>query len=273
MAVGENALAAFLLAVARTAGFVLVSPPFSTKAVPARVKAGLAVALALPVSGYLQPTAPALSSTALVLQMVLQVVMGVTLGFLVLVAVAAIQAVGDLLDVVGGFTISMALDPLLLVQTSVLGRLHQLFAVTLLFVTDGHLMIVQGLARSLQTMPTPQVSWDELGRVITQDVGGLLLAALQVAAPVVAAMLVADVGLGLLTRAAPALNAFALAMPLKILFTLLLAGLVVARVPEALHGLVEHAVLTQIDLTGGGATPAPTPVATAVPIPVPGAGP
>ena len=61
------------------------------------------------------------------------------------------------------------------------------------------------------------------------DVTGLVSAALQIAAPIMAAMLVADVSLGLLTRAAPALNAFALAFPLKILFTLLLVGFVVVR--------------------------------------------
>ncbi len=255
LAVGENAVAAFLLAVARTAGFVLVTPPFSTRTIPGRVKAGLAVALALPLSAYLEPTAPDLGSTAIVLQVVLQMFMGVTLGFFVLVAVATIQAVGDLLDLVGGFSLSIAMDPLLMVQSSVLGRLHQLVAITLLFVTDGHLMILHGLARSVQVMPQPAVDWEGLAAAVTRDVGGLLLGALQIAAPVVAAMLVADVGLGLLTRAAPALNAFALSMPLKILFTLLLLGLVVTRLPEALEQLVEHAVLTGLDLVGADEAP------------------
>jgi flagellar biosynthetic protein FliR len=250
LALGENALAAFLLAVARVGGFVLVSPPFATRAVPARVKSGLAIALALPLAAFLQPTAPRLGSSQIVLQMGVQVFLGVTLGFFVLVAVAAIQAVGDLLDLVGGFSLSIAMDPLLLVQSSVFGRLHQLVATTLLFVTDGHLMILHGLARSVQVMPTPVVDWEELATAVTRDVAGLLLGALQIAAPIVAAMLVADVGLGLLTRAAPALNAFALSMPVKILFTLLLAGLVVTRLPEALERFVEHAVLTGLDLVG-----------------------
>jgi len=252
LAAGENLVAAFLLAVARTAGFVMVSPPFASRAVPGRVKTGLSVALALPLSALLQPTAPGLRSTEIVVQMGLQVFMGATLGFFVLVAVATIQAVGDLLDLVGGFSLSMAMDPLMLVQASVLGRLHQLVATTLLFASGGHLMILNGLARSFQLMPTAAVQWDTLAAAVTRDVGNLLLGALQIAAPVVAAMLVADVGLGLLTRAAPALNAFALAMPLKILFTLLLVGLVITRLPEALGRLIEQAVLTGLGLGGGG---------------------
>jgi flagellar biosynthesis protein FliR len=253
LAIGQSALAAFLLAAARTAGFVLVTPPFNTRSVPIQARVGLTLALALPLSGRLQAVAPSLDSTTLLPAMVLQAATGLALGFLVLAAVSAIQAAGDLLDTVGGFSISMALDPLMLVQTSVMGRLHQITAITLLFVTDGHLMIVEGLTRSVLLMPSAMTSWGEASRSATAAVATLMLSALQIAAPVVAAMLVADVALGLLTRAAPALNAFALSYPLKILLTLLLAGLVISRLPGALEGVVRAEVLEILRLV----TPAP----------------
>jgi flagellar biosynthetic protein FliR len=198
-------------------------------------------------------TAPALTSGELVVRLLVQLATGLALGYLVMVAVSAVQAAGDLIDLVGGFNSSIALDPLMLTQTSVFGRLHQFVAVTILFVTDGHLMIVHGLSRSLQAMPDPRISWQALGDAVVSDVSGLVTSALQIAAPIIAAMLVADVSLGLLTRAAPALNAFALAFPLKILFSLLLVGFVVAELPSALHDLVEHAVLTVQRLSGAGA--------------------
>ena len=66
-----------------------------------------------------------------------------------LIAVATIQSVGELLDLVGGFTLSVALDPMLMVQSSVLGRLHQLTAAAVLFATGGHLMVLHGLARTM----------------------------------------------------------------------------------------------------------------------------
>jgi flagellar biosynthetic protein FliR len=74
---------------------------------------------------------------------------------------------------------------------------------------------------------------------------------MQIAAPVVAAMLVADVALGLLTRAAPALNAFALSYPLKIFLTLTLAGLVVVRLPGAVESLVRTQILEVLRTVGG----------------------
>jgi flagellar biosynthetic protein FliR len=252
LAAGEQLVAAFVLALARTGAFVLVTPPFNTRAVPVQAKVSLAVGLALALTGPLQADAPPLASAELLLRMLVQVVTGVALGFLVLVAVAAVQAAGDLIDIVGGFNSSIALDPLMFTQTSVFGRLHQFVAITVLFAGDGHLMIVHGLSRSVQAMPRPAISWDELATALVADVAGLLTAALQIAAPIIAAMLVADVALGLLTRAAPALNAFALAFPLKILLTLLLVGLVVVRLPGVVHGLVEDATLVILQLSRAG---------------------
>jgi flagellar biosynthetic protein FliR len=251
LALGGPVLAAYALALARTAGFVLVAPPFNTKGVPAQARVGVALALAVPLSTWTASGAPALGSSSLVTGMVLQVVTGAVLGYLVLVAVAVVQTVGDLVDVAGGFSISIGMDPLLMVQSSVMGRLHQLTAITLLFVGNGHLMVLRGLSHSLELMPEGALNWQDVAATITSAVSGMFLAAVQVTAPILAALLIADVALGLLTRAAPALNAFALAFPLKIALSLLLIGLVIAQLPGVLGRMVEGAVLDVIRLSGG----------------------
>jgi flagellar biosynthetic protein FliR len=252
IALGESTLASFLLAVARTSGFVLVSPPFNTKAIPGRVKAVTAIALAIPLTEAMSASNPDLTSALLPLQLIFQMILGLTLGYLVLTAVATIQSIGSLLDMVGGFQMSMAFDPLQMAQTAVMGRVYQLLAVTLLFAGDGHLMILQGLSRSAQVMPIPNMSWEVLGRTVTDAAAGVLVGAVEVAAPVLAAILIVDVTLGLLTRAAPALNAFIFGFPLKILFTLLLSGLILARIPDTLDRLIRQAVESGMNLYGGG---------------------
>lgn len=252
IAIGESTLASFLLAMARTIGFVLVSPPFNTKAIPGRIKGIAAIALAIPLTDAMAASNPDLTSMLLPLQFIVQMFMGLTLGYLVLTAVATIQSVGSLLDMVGGFQMSMVFDPLQMAQTAVMGRLYQLLAVTLLFVGDGHLMILQGLSRSTQVMPIPDMSWEILGRAVTSAAAGVLVGAVEVAAPVLAAILIVDVTLGLLTRAAPAINAFIFGFPLKILFTLLLSGLILARIPHALDTLIRQAVQIGMNLYGGG---------------------
>jgi flagellar biosynthesis protein FliR len=249
--IAATMLSGYLLALARTGGFILLAPPFNTRAFPAQARAGLAFALAIPLATWTTPTAPALGSNEMIGRMLLQILMGVTLGFFVQLAVAAIQTVGDLIDVAGGFSISIGNDPLLLVQSSVMGRLHQLLAVTLLFVGDGHLIILQGLTRSLQLMPTPELNLSTIAAAVTTGVSGMFLAAVQITAPILAALLIADIALGLLTRAAPALNAFALAFPLKIMLSLLLIGLILTQLPGALSRLVAEAAATMLRLAGG----------------------
>lgn len=251
LSIASTTVAGFLLALARTAGFILTSPPFNTRAAPAQVRAGVAMGLAFPLSAWTIPTAPLLTNSGLPGRILLQVLMGVTLGFFVALAVAAIQTVGDLIDVAGGFSISAGMDPLLMVQSSVMGRLHQLIAVTLLFVGNGHLVVLQGLSRSLQLMPAPVLNLDDIAEAVTLGVSELFMSAVQICAPILAALLIADLALGLLTRAAPALNAFALAFPLKILLSLLLVALMVSQLPGALSSYIARAATTMLNLSGG----------------------
>jgi flagellar biosynthetic protein FliR len=245
------ALAGYLLALARTTGFILVAPPFNTRAIPAQVRAGVALALAVPLCTWTSADPPALGSNAFIGQALLQMVMGVTLGFFVMLAVTAIQTIGELIDVAGGFSITIGMDPLLLVQSSVMGRLHQLLAITLLFVGDGHLVVLQGLSRSLQLTSVPVVDREAIARAVTSGLAGLFLSAVQITAPILAALLIADLALGLLTRAAPALNAFSIAFPLKIMLSLLLIGLVLTQIPGAFGHLINRAAVTMLQLSGG----------------------
>ena len=251
LAAGESALAGYLLAGARAGGFVLVAPPFNTRSMGARPRVAVALGLALPLSVPMRPSAPPLASPDLIVAVILQLVMGVTLGFVVLLAVAAIQVVGDLLDLTGGFNVAVGIDPLNQNQTSIMGRVFSLLAGTLLFASDGHLMIIQGLSRSIQATPSPELDTSEIARTLTRDFAHMIVAGLQIAAPILAVMLIADLSLGMIAKAAPAMNVFALAYPLKILLTLLLVSLVIANVPDALANLVEQGALTVIRLGGG----------------------
>lgn len=91
----------------------------------------------------------------------------------------------------------------------------------------------------------------ETARVLTQMLSTMFLAAIQITAPILAALLIADLALGLLTRAAPALNAFALAFPLKIILSLFLIGLILVQIPGALENFVNTAGVTMVRMVGG----------------------
>ena len=244
-------LAGYLIALGRTVGFVLVAPPFNSQAIPGQIRAVVAMVLAVPLQVWTTPKAPALTDGSLALQALLQLVVGAALGFLVMLVVDTIQTVGDLLDVAGGFSAAQGTDPLGLSQSSVMGRLHQLIAITLLMIGDGHLIVLQGLSRSIQLLPSGSIDWSDAARTAVSGLSGMMLSAVQITAPILAALLLADIALGLLTRAAPALNAFSLAFPLKIVLTLFMIGLILVQVPGALSQLVDRAATTMLTLVGG----------------------
>ena len=136
-------------------------------------------------------------------------------------------------------------------QAAVIGRFQGLLASTLLLVSDGWLVVWHGFFRSYQTLPLG-ASFDTavVASVVTDGVATMMLAAVQIAAPMIAVLFVADVGLGLASRIAPALNAFALAFPLKILLTLTLIGYTFVALPGLVAGSAERIGATLVQVAG-----------------------
>jgi flagellar biosynthetic protein FliR len=246
-------LLALMLGAARTGAWIMISPPFNSRLIPGTVKALISVALTLPLFPYLRGTVPSLETGDLVACAALQVFVGAGLGFLTAMFFAALQAAGDLLDVFGGFTLAMGYDPLSQNQSSVLGRFYNLVALTILFASEGHQLILRGFLMSFRTLPlNVSFSLSTFSQLILKGIGEMFLAALQIAGPLIAVLFLTDVAFGLLNRVAPALNAFQLGFPAKIMMVLLLSGLAITTLPQVVEGLVDKAVRAVLQLSGGG---------------------
>ena len=245
-------LVALLMATARAAGFVLLAPPFNTRAIPAPVKGALALALSVALFTRIAADMPEPTAGFIVVGAVTEVVIGAALGFVVQVFFAAVQFAGDLIDVSGGFSLQPAYDPLSMNTTGSISRLHYLLATTLLFTSGGHLMIVRGFATSYEGLPVAGgVPTDHLAEMLITAFSMMFLAAMQIAGPMVAVLLLSDVALALLSRAAPALNIFAIGFPVKIMLTLALLGLTFPLLPPALDSLLEQATRAIVSLRSG----------------------
>jgi flagellar biosynthetic protein FliR len=238
-----SVLVTMLLASVRAAAWLMVTPGFASPMVPVRIKAVLAVAIALAVTPRLHEGAPPLDAATVIVSAVQQVAVGAALGFITALYFAAFQVAGDLLDLFGGFQMASAYDPMAATQTAVFGKFYNQIAVTLLFATDGHALVIRGFTSSYDTVPlTGLISFTALSRVLTQGITDLFLSGLQIAGPLIAVLFCADVALGLLTRVAPALNAFSLGFPVKILLTVLLAGIAIGVLPSMVDEIVDRAV-------------------------------
>lgn len=245
-------LVAVMLGATRAGAWLMLCPPFNSRLIPPQIKVLLSIGLALPMAPHLTATMPSIETSALIASAALQVFVGAALGFITLLFFAAVQAAGDLIDVFGGFTLAAAYDPLSQNQSSVFGRFYNLVAVTLLFASDGHQLVLRGFLQSYSTLPLDaSFSMETFGRLLTAGIGEMFVAALQIAGPLIAVLFLTDVAFGLLNRVAPALNAFQLGFPAKIFLVLTLAGTAITILPRALDSLIDKAVSAVVQLSGG----------------------
>lgn len=246
-------LLALLLGAIRAAAWLIVCPPFNGRAVPMTVKGMFAVAMVLPMVPALAPNVPSLHSWAIIGAALAQVVVGAGLGFLTAVIFAGVQAAGDLLDLFGGFSLAFAFDPMSFSgNNSVLGRFYGMLATALLFATDAHQLIIRGFTLSYEAVPLDQgLALDKLASLLTTGLANLFLSAVLIAGPLIVVLFCADIGLGLLNRIAPALNPFQIGFPGKIALTLIMVGLAIVLLPQAVHSVAEHAASAVLQAFGG----------------------
>ncbi|GIJ48675.1 flagellar biosynthetic protein FliR [Virgisporangium aliadipatigenens] len=246
-------LTALLLTSVRVVAWLIVVPPFNSRSVPMRVKALLSVAMALPITPNVLDQVPATSGGGLISATAQQVVVGTGLGFVTALFFSAVQSAGAIIDIFGGFSMASMYDPLSGAQNAVFGRFYNVVATALLFATDGYAMILRGFANSFKGLPlTDTISLDRLAKLLTEGADQMLVAAVQIAGPLVAVLFITDVGLGLLTRVAPQLNVFNIAFPLKIAITIGLAGTAITLLPRAFDFLVDRAVRVVLQVIGAG---------------------
>ena len=234
-----------MLAAVRILAFLFLAPPFSHGSVPAGVKVALSLGLALAVA----PRLPSpISDRGLVTgefigELALQALIGAALGFLVYLVFAALQSAGNLIDLFGGFQIAQAFDPMSQTSSAQFGRLYQFLAVVLLFASNGYQLVLTGLVRTFDLLPLGKsLDLATYSHLATSGLTQMVVAAVQIAGPLLVVLFLADVGLGLLTRVAPALNAFAMGFPLKILLTLSFGSLAMLALPQVLATLTGSAV-------------------------------
>lgn len=251
LTVAGEPLVAYLLASVRIVSWLAVVPPFAGRGIPpmAKVVLGLGLAFAVVPDGGSIP----LNTVGLLLNTGTQVLIGVAMGFVTQLLFGAIAAAGSLIDVFGGFSLAQGFDPLSMNSNTVFGKFHQMLAIVLLFVSGGHLLVIGGLLRTFHFLPlgtTPE--WDTAPDVVLTAFGLFFTTAVQIALPMIAVLFLADLGLALLTKVAPQLNAFNVMFPVKVGMTLLLVGLSFPVLPDAVDRLVDLTTQAMSTLSGAG---------------------
>ena len=251
LSVAGEPLVAYLLASVRIIAWLAVVPPFSGRTVPSMVKLVIALGLSFAVvpSGDSIP----LDTVGLLLNVATQVLVGVAMGFVTYLLLAAVAAAGSLIDVFGGFSLAQGFDPLGMNSNTIFGKFHQMLATVLLFVSGGYLIVIGGLLRTFHFLPlgtTPD--WSGAPDVFMRAFDLFFVTAVQIALPMIAVLFLTDIGLALLTKVAPQLSAINVMFPAKIGLTLLLIGLSFPVLPQAVDRLVSLATQAMAALSGAG---------------------
>lgn len=217
-------LTAFLYPLMRMLALMSSAPLLSHTSVPVPVRIGLAVLLTilvaptLPVMAAVSP----LSATGMLLIMQ-QVIAGIALGLAMQLAFAAVSLAGDMIGLQMGLSFAVFIDPQNSDQTPIIGGFLSMLLMLVFTAINGHLMVISALVESFQAFPVKVdgmtgFHWHQLAAAGSQ----VFSAGLQIALPVIGAMMLANLALGVLTRTAPQLNLFAVGFPITVIVGLLM---------------------------------------------------
>lgn len=229
----------FLLAFVRVIGLFVQAPIWGSAHIP---KQGL-VGAALCITIVLWPTLPVppradvpVTIPDLALALLGQLAIGLVLGFVSFIVIAAVQFAGELLDIQMGLSVAASFDPASHGAVNLIRRFEFYFAMLVYLMLNGHHTLLSALARSYQALPpwgAPHISWGLVSHLMELS-GYMFVLAVQIAAPVLAALFITQVALGLLARIAPQMNVFMLSFPLNIMIGIALFSLSLPFIFQAL---------------------------------------
>lgn len=244
----EQQVAGFLLVLGRVSPLFLLAPLFSSRLVNARVRALAAVGLALGLTPLATKAAVPLEIWTLAGLMGKEILVGLAFAYTLAALFGAISAAGSILDLLVGFSYGSLVDPITGNQSTVLAQLYGLVSVTVFIAIGGDLWLIRGLAETYELVPL--LDAPALGSLVAgaqEAFAGVMAAAVQVAAPVLIALIITDAALGVLNRVVPQLNVFAVGFPAKVAVGLLIIAVSLPFAAEFLAGEVQRNVAAALD--------------------------
>jgi flagellar biosynthetic protein FliR len=218
----------FLVVLVRTAVILSALPLLGGRSVPARIKIGMAVIIAILLTPVVNFTLPPdwLTPGNLVTMLAAELLVGLVLGLAMRLIMTAVELAGSVMGFQVGFAVAGVLDPVSQVETPVFGQLLTILATLLYFQVDGHHLVLLALGSSFQLIPPFGA---HLGAPLLTDVTSLMQrtydTGLKLAFPVMGATFLVHVTMGILGRLVPQMNIMLTSFPITIAVGLLVLGL------------------------------------------------
>lgn len=240
----QSWLAAFFWPFVRIGALVLSAPILSSRQTPLLFRIGFVLVLTWVLVPVIPPSpvVDAFSDAAFIM-LLQQILIGVAMGFILQMVFAALIFGGQVIAYSMGLGFASMVDPQNGVQVPVVSQFYLILATLLFLVLNGHLVLIEMLAESFQTFPVAMTGISQNG--LSEIVGWasrMFNAGLLMALPVVAALLLVNLGMGVIGRAAPQLNIFAVGFPVAILIGFMLIWITLPDVMGNFSELLEEAL-------------------------------
>lgn len=210
-------IAALLFPLIRILAMLATAPVVGNKQVPRRVKVGLAALLALIVAPTLPPFPQvALGSAQGLLILAQEILIGTAMGFTLRVVFTSVEMAGEIAGLQMGLGFASFYDPMNSSYSPIIARWLGMIAALAFLTANGHLYMLSALVESFYRLPVGDALPSGSLHIIAQWGGSIFAFGLQMSLPIVAALLITNIALGILTRAAPQLNLFAVGFPITL---------------------------------------------------------
>lgn len=249
-------LTLFLLIFCRWAGMIMLAPVFGARGVPAMVKLGLAAGITVilyPMFLEENPQIPG-ETLAYIALLLKEIIVGLVIGFVIYTITAIIEGAGKLIDLSMSFNMSGAIDPIFGVQSALMGNFQMVLAIMLILATNAHHYLIAAMVKSYTYVPiNPEGIPLGLNFYILL-IRNIFSLAVQLALPVMGAIFLVDIGIGLLMRTVPQMNIFAVIFPVKILLGFIILFLYISFFSESVSMVFDNVMRWILELYKGWAT-------------------
>jgi len=209
-----------LLILARVGSFFVTLPLTSYRGVPNLVKVFFALVVSYLIflsAGYSAAVVDNFNTMGMLLLLGGEVLTGLVIGFAVLLFFTVFRMAGQLADIKIGLSMASILDPHFGSSATLLGQFYYLFAIIIYFTLNGHHYLFHTLARSFEMIPLGGPSFTGFTlRIFLELFYFIWIMSFQIAAPIVATVLITDISLGLISKTVPQLHVFLVGLPLKV---------------------------------------------------------
>ena len=234
-------LLAFILVLVRVSGIIATAPVFGSSNIPPQIKVVLSLMLAL----ILYPFIPLITvypdrPDHYIILIASEMLIGLVLGIIARFLFGAVEFAGTVIGFQMGLGMAMVFDPQSQEQISLVGRFENATATLIFLAMDGHLIVLQALVRSYSVLPPGGASISRpLVEKLTELSASVFVIGLQIGAPLIVALFLANAVVGLLARSVPQIQVFVVGFPLTLMLGFLFLFFGMPFFAQAVHQMFE----------------------------------